>query len=138
MEYLSSWPASAWAVVLPLLGNALWKPATAVARWLVHRDQHASRAADRAADREAGEAERLAVRVGDLEELVDLLRRALDKHLIRESAVASGAEHLVGLIEQMLVHVPEPTDTMLRLYDRALDLLRQARAQTQHINEGGA
>jgi hypothetical protein len=64
--------------------------------------------------------------------LVDLLRKALDKHLIRESAVVSAAELLIALIEQ----VQAPTPAMLRVRDRAVELLELARAQLNRINNG--
>jgi hypothetical protein len=40
---------------------------------------------------------RLTRRIGDLEDLVDLLRKALDKHLIRESAIRTAAELLIAM-----------------------------------------
>jgi hypothetical protein len=85
------------------------------------------------AAREQSEIERLTVRNGDLEDLIDTLRKALDRHLIRESAIASACELLIMLAAL----VPKPTEAMLRIRDRAQQLLEDARAQTSKINGRG-
>jgi hypothetical protein len=86
--------------------------------------------------REQSEVERLIRRVGDLEDLIDTLRKALDRHLIRESAIASACELLIMLASL----VEKPDEAMLRIRDRARQLLQDARAQTTRINnrKGGA
>jgi hypothetical protein len=100
------------------------------------RGQSARDAAAKVAEaaREQREIERLTVRCADLEVLVDLLRRALDRHLIRESAIASACELLI----MVAAMVPQPTDAMLRIRDRAQQLLEDARAQTLKINGRGS
>lgn len=121
MEHL--WSTLAPAAAGVLIGSAAPWPLKALWRWL--RGD-----AERADQREAEELARLTARCGDLEELVDLLRRALDKHLIRESAIKTAAELLIAMIEQ----VPHPTPPMLRIRDRAVGILEQARAQLDQIN----
>lgn len=110
-------------------------PLKAVWRWLRGDAERAAlaREADAARDakRDADEFERLMKRVGDLEELVDLLRKALDKHLIRESAIASACELLIALARL----VPDPSGAMLHIRDRAQQLLEDARAHTIRIDQ---
>lgn len=125
MDILPDWPLSAWVTVLPLLGSALWQPATAAARWL-----NKSSAAAREA--EVSEIERLTVRVADLEDLVDLLRAALNKNLIREGAIASACELLIALVRM----VPNPDAAMLHMRDRAQQLLVEARAHLSTVKRG--
>lgn len=99
------------------------------------RGQAARDAAAKAADavREQSEIERITARCSDLDDLVDTLRRALDRHLIRESAIASACELLIALVAM----VPRPTEPMLRIRDRAQQLLEDARAQTSKMNSRG-
>jgi hypothetical protein len=73
---------------------------------------------------------RLTRRIGDLEDLVDLLRKALDKHLIRESAIASACELLIALAKS----VSKPSGAMLHIRDRAEQLLIDAQARIGTIN----
>lgn len=134
MEILATWPLSAWVAILPLAGNALWKPFSA----LVNLARGRSAAA---ADREQSEIERLTVQVAALNELVDLLRRALDKHMIRESTVLTFAELAVQAIRQLLDlldHLDvEPPASVLGALERAVELQRLAQAQLTKINNGG-
>ena len=92
------------------------------------RDERATAAALQAA---LGEVGRQVARVGVLEELVDLLRKALDKHLIRESAIASACELLIALAGLM----PTPSGAMLQMRDRAQQLLEDALAHAIRIDE---
>lgn len=92
------------------------------------------------ADREVGEIERMlseigrqAARITDLEDLINLLRKALDKHLMREAAIASAAEFVIAIVKM----VPDPTAEMIHLRDRAEQLLRDAKAQISTINQQG-
>jgi hypothetical protein len=109
--------------VLPSVAKAVWRRLTGSA----------------AQARDETQIGRLTARVSELEELIDLLRRALDKHLIRESTVASLAELLIALLEQALghfaVHGIEPPPGLLRNLDRARELLDRARLQIRQINE---
>jgi hypothetical protein len=112
--------------VLPWAGKAFWR----LMRGQAAREDVAKAAA---ASREQSEIERLTARVGDLEDLVDVLRKALDRHLIRESAIASACELLIMLASL----VREPTEAMLRIRDRAQQLLEDARAQTSNSKGRG-
>lgn len=121
MEHL--WPALVWpALIGVVVGNRTPWLFAALARLL--RGQ---------AVREETEAVRLTRRIGDLEDLIDTLRKALDRHLIRESAIASACELLIMLAAL----VPKPSEAMLRIRDRAQQLLEDARAQTSKINGRG-
>jgi hypothetical protein len=100
--------------------------------WLFRSEVNIERKASGEAQRLLDEIAAKAQRIADLEDLVDLLRKALDKHLIRESAVVSAAELLIALIEQ----VQAPTPAMLRVRDRAVELLELAQAQLNRINNG--
>lgn len=117
------------AIMAALAGVAVGSRApwlfTALARVL-----KGSTAADAA--RAESEAQRQVVRVSDLEDLIDMLRKALDRHLIRESAIASACELLIALASM----VPNPTQAMLRLRDRAQQLLEDARARTSSTSGG--
>jgi hypothetical protein len=84
--------------------------------------------------REQGEIDRLASMLAEANELVDLLRRALDKHMIRESAIAGTAELLIAVIKL----VPDPTDAMLHVLGRAEEVLDLARQRIAKINRGEA
>lgn len=141
MDHL--WSTLAPAAVGVLLGAAAPWPLKAAWRWLRgeaeiegrEREAEAGRGA-RAAQAELNrllkEIARQAERNSDLEELVDLLRKALDKHLIRESAIASVCELLIALARL----VEQPSAAMLHIRDRAQQLLEDARAQTIRIDQG--
>lgn len=86
---------------------------------------------------EAAELTRQAARIGSLEELIDLLRHALDKHLIRESAIVSAAELLIVMINQALDQLDDPPPALLRSRDRAMAILTTAQSQIREINRGG-
>jgi hypothetical protein len=112
-------------------GAAPW-PAKGL--WRVLRGHVAISAATKAAEeaREQSEIERLVARCTDLEDLVDLLRKALDKHLIRESAIASACELLIALVKL----VDKPSAAMLHIRDRAQRILIDAQAHISSINRG--
>jgi hypothetical protein len=130
--------ANLWATLAPLALGALigvgtpW-PVKAVWRALRGDAEREEARAKIDADRDAGELQRLTSRIGDLEDLVDLLRKALDKHLIRESAIASACELLIALAKL----VPDPSGAMLHIRDRAQQLLEDARAHTLRIDQVG-
>ena len=117
--------------LLPAIGGWLtcavvpW-PAKAAWSWL--RGGASAKAAQ-----QMTETARLASQLADRDDLVDLLRKALDKHLIRESAVASACELLIALVHMVDI----PTPAMLRMRDRALEVLEDARAHIGGINKGG-
>lgn len=137
MDFLH-WPLSAWVAVLPLAGNALWRPGSVLLRHLRGEVAAEARREEGERDRLVGEIDRLTARISELEELIDLLRKALDKHLIRESTVEAIAELLIVIIEQMLEHLAPPPPAVIRTLDRARELLALARGQLEKINEGGA
>jgi hypothetical protein len=130
MGHASAWPWNVWLAAVQLAALVFWKPLVRLRAWLL-------RSGETAAAREQSEATRLLARVADLEDLIDLLRKALDKHLIRESSVVTLAELLINMIEQMLDHIVDPPPALLRTYERALELLKLARAQLDKINVGG-
>jgi hypothetical protein len=133
MEHVSAWPWQTALAIAQLMALVFWGPLTKARRWLLQSNQTEERQASAELGRLLGEITRLTARVSDLEDLVDLLRKALDKHLIRESAIRTAAELLIAMIEQ----APNPTDAMLRIRDRAVEILEQARTQLQQINQGG-
>lgn len=118
-------------LALVALGTGAPWPARAV--WRLVRGKTDRDVADKLALAKSTESEieRLTRRCSDLEELVDLLRRALDKHLMRESAIVSACELLIALAKL----VPEPNSAMLHIRDRAEQLLQDAKARTSSINQ---
>lgn len=124
--------------LLPAVGGALvgsaapW-PAKALWAWIRGSVDREERKVAAEVARLHSELERLAGMLADRNELVDLLRKGLDKHLIREAAVASACELLIALVHM----VEKPTPAMLRMRDRALEVLEDARAHIIGINRGG-
>lgn len=124
--------------LLPAVGGALaahavpW-PAKALWQWI--RGGADARAQSEAvqAKREQSEIQRLAVQLGDAFDLIDLLRKALDKHMIRWGSVVSACELLIALAGM----VERPTPAMVAMRDRAKRLLEDARSQMHSINHGG-
>lgn len=121
-----------WAALIGVVFGATAVPWPAKALWRLLRGGAAreERALNGEVRRLLGEITRQAARIADLEELVDLLRKALDKHLMRESAVASAAQFIVAIVQM----VSDPTPEMVRLRDRAEQLLIDARAHIDSIN----
>lgn len=114
-------------IAAALIGVAFGSAAPWPVKWLARLVGRLVRGdAAQEAAREASEVERMTARINDLEDLIDLLRKALDRHLVREGAIASACELLIALAG--LVH--KPTPAMLRMRDRAQQLLEDARAQT--------
>lgn len=119
----STWLAAAGGLLAG--GVAPW-PAKAV--WRLLRGS-----GEQAAKREAAELERLAAQLAERDDLVDVLRKALDKHWIRYSAVVSACELLIALAGM----VEKPTPAMVRMRDQAKRLLEDARTHLTNINTGG-
>lgn len=117
--------------LLPIAGGVLvgasapW-PAKALWGWI--RGSQASQLA-----REANELQRLAAQLEDALDLVDLLRKALDKHMIRWGAVASACELLIALVRM----IDKPTPAMRDMKEQARRLLDDARAHLTSINNKG-
>lgn len=117
--------------LLPAVGGALVgaaAPWPAKALWRLVRGP-----GEREDAREGAELQRLAAQLAERDDLVDVLRKALDKHLIRESAVVAACELLIALAGL----TPNPTPAMLDMRDRAKQLLLHARAHLTAINQGG-
>jgi regulator of sirC expression with transglutaminase-like and TPR domain len=125
MEHL--WPALIGVAV----GNRAPWPVKALWQWMHGAGARRERQVSGEVSRLMAEITRQAARITDLEDLIDLLRKALDKHLMRESAVANAAQFIVAIIQL----VPEPTADMMRLRDQAEQLLRDARAHVASIND---
>lgn len=106
-DLVAAWPASVWVAILPLAGGALWKPLTFLVNLLLGREARGDR------------------RITTLEELVDELRRALDKNLIRENALASCCDVLIFAID----HIADPAPAIVHLRARALSILESAQKQ---------
>jgi hypothetical protein len=120
-----------WAALIGVvIGSGLPWCLKTVWRLLLDDAGREERALNGEVRRLLGEITRQAARIADLEELVDLLRKALDKHLMRESAVASAAQFIVAIVQM----VADPTPEMIRLRDRAEQLLIDARAHIVTIN----
>ena len=117
LEILSGLPMPAWLVAGLALGAWLAKPVGEMVRVLTGRQSAVETAR--------------ADRIVDLEDLIDLMRKALDKGRIRESALASVADVLIFAID----HVADPPPALTQLRARALAVLQDARAQIETINQ---
>jgi hypothetical protein len=126
-EFLERLPLEGWIALLSLAGAALWKPIELLTGHL-----KSSGAAEASADvkREEIDASRdgtliqqLLDRAHDLEAMLEVLRKALDKNLVRENAVVTAAELLLGIVEL----IDEPTPAMKAMRIRAIDILELAR-----------
>lgn len=112
---LAAWPLSAWLTVLPLLAACLGWLGKQLWLFFVRRSARFERREEAATA------------------LVDLLRRALDKGLIRENGLASTCEILTIAIQ----HVPEPRPVIIELaVQRALEHLTKARDACAQIDRG--
>jgi hypothetical protein len=109
------------------------------AAWRLARgdSERAERHQEAEAKREAAELERLlteiarlSARHGELEELVDLLRRELDKALVRGNATMTMARILLFAVDQH----PHPTAAMIAARDQARRVIAAADDQ---IKRGG-
>jgi hypothetical protein len=123
-------------VGVAVLGVAPW-PLKAL--WGLWNRRGARQAAQVVADATAAQAElerlmgeiaRLAERNGDLEDLVDLLRRELDKALVRGNAALTIARILLFAVDQE----PKPSRAMIAARDQARQVIAGAEAQ---MNRGG-
>lgn len=112
------WPPSAWAAVLTLGASALAWPANRL--WLLF-----VRRSDRSASRE-----------DHALELVELLRRALDKGRVRENGIASACDMLTTALEIALGMIGDPPPAIAATRRRALDHLRAARELCREIERG--
>lgn len=85
LEAIRAWPLSAWLALAPLVGAALWTPAKAFLARAQTRERHQL-------EHDASALEQMVARCHNLEDIVDVLRVALDRGRIRENALITVAE----------------------------------------------
>lgn len=113
---LQSWPLSAWIANLALLAPALiWGPRQLWRCFLKRSDRFAER-------------ERLAT------ELVDVLRRALDKRSIRENGYHSACDLLILAHSELIALVEQAPPLVVRAQEMALEHLKAAREACREID----
>lgn len=117
IEAAASWPVSAWVAILTLLGGALAWPAKALWHWFVRRSDRSDRQEDRAI------------------ELVELLRRALDKGRVRENAIASACDMLILALVAALEEIRDPSPVIAEARQRALTHLQSAAEACREIEK---
>lgn len=78
-----------------------------------------------------GSAEREANRVGDLEQLVEVLRRAIDKVRLREDALAQ----VLGLLIFGLRHIEDLSPPIADAIERAIEILEGAKDQLSRLDD---
>lgn len=122
IEFLASLPWQGWVALLTLAGGALWKPAETMVKWL-------RASGESEADREEKFTDQLIDRCHSLEQLIEAHRRALDKGRVRENAVLTSAEVMLGIIEL----IPEPSPAQQRMRLRAIEILELAKRQNGGI-----
>jgi hypothetical protein len=121
----------ATALIGVAIGSAVPWPIKAAWRMLRGDVARDVARADRAElERLLAEITRLAERHGDLEDLVDLLRRELDKALVRGNATLTMARILLFAVDQE----PRPSSAMIAARDQARRVISAADAQ---IKRGG-
>ena len=113
----------AFGATLPWPFKALW-------RLIRGSPEREATAAETAAERDSDMIQRLLTRAHEVESMLEVLRKALDKNLVRENAVVTAAELLLGIVE--LIEKPSAAMKVMRL--RAIDILALAR----RMNGGGS
>lgn len=139
-EWLAALPWQGWVALLGLLGSALWTPAKALAghlRAAGKADAEAdSKAAETDSERDGRLIEQLLGRIRELDAMVEVHRKALDKNLVRENAVLTGAEVLLTIIE--MIEEPTAPQKLMRL--RAIEIIELAQrvsgSKSRHAGEG--
>lgn len=111
MEFVSGLPWQALLTIAQILALVFWKPLTGLVSILL------------------GARSREQSRIDRLEDLIDELRRALDKGRVRESAVVAVCELLIFAID----HVESPSPAIVSLRARGLEVLELAQA---HLKSG--
>ncbi len=126
-EFLASLPLQGWLALLGLIGAAVWKPAELAAKWLrasgAYTAANASKAAELDSERDGRLIQQLLDRMHELEQMMEVHRKALDKSLVRENGVLTAAEILIGIVEL----IPEPTEPMKLMRLRAIEILELAK-----------
>jgi hypothetical protein len=113
----------AGAIIGVAFGTALPWPLKALWRLLRGSADREAAAEELDAKRDGDMIQRLLDRVHDVETMLEVLRKALDKNLVRESSIVTAAELLLGIAE--LVDSPTPAMKMIRL--RAMEILALGR-----------
>lgn len=112
-----------------VFGTALPWPFKALWRILRGTPEREATAAEVAAERDGDMIQRLLDRSHEVETMLEVLRKALDKNLVRENSVVTAAELLLGIVEL----IDKPTPAMKAMRIRAIEILALAR----QINGGG-
>jgi len=120
---LATDPTIVGAAIGVVFGTALPWPFKAVWRFLRGYPEREAAAAEAAAERDGDMIQRLLDRNHDVETMLEVLRRALDKNLVRENSVVTAAELLLGIVE--LIEKPTAAMKIMRL--RAIEILELAR-----------
>lgn len=116
-------PVIGGAAVGVVFGATIPWPLKALWRLLRGSPEREATAAEHAAERDGDMIQRLLDRAHDVESMLEVLRKALDKNLVRENAVVTAAELLLGIVE--LIERPTPAMKTMRL--RAIEILALAR-----------
>lgn len=116
-------PAVAAVLVGVVLGSALPWPLKALWRILRGSPEREANREATAAERDGDMIGRLLDRGHEVETMLEVLRKALDKNLVRENAVVTAAELLLGIVEL----IDKPTSAMKTMRLRAIAILALAR-----------
>lgn len=116
--------------VAPWPIKALWRLWRGPAEKATAAAAREARSVEAELERLLAEIARLTARHGDLEELVDLLRRELDKALVRGNATLTMARILLFAVDQE----PKPSPAMIAARAQAQQVIKAADAQ---MNRGG-
>lgn len=118
------------AIIGVAFGTTLPWPLKGVWRLIRGAPEREAAAAELDAKRDGDMIQRLLDRAHDVEAMLEVLRKALDKNLVRENSIVTAAELLLGIVE--LIDKPTPAMKSMRL--RAMEILTMAR----RINGGEA
>jgi hypothetical protein len=113
----ASWPKEVWIVIIPLLAAAIGWPVKKLWRFFEKRSA------------------RVEQREISALELVELLRRALDKGRIRENGMFTACDLLITALELALEDTHDPSPSIRSARDRALEHLSEARLRCRMIEE---
>jgi len=117
------------AIIGVIFGTTLPWPLKGVWRLLRGSPEREAAAAETAAERDGDMIQRLLDRCHEVETMLEVLRKVLDKNLVRENSIVTAAELLLGMVEL----IDKPTIGMKAMRLRAIEILTLAR----RINGGG-
>lgn len=117
------------AIIGVAFGTALPWPLKGVWRMLRGNPEREAAAAETAAERDGDMIQRLLDRNHDTDSMLEVLRKALDKNLVRENSVVTAAELFLSIVEM----IDKPTPAMKAMRLRAIEILAMAR----RMNGGG-